>query len=272
MPTSLLEAQTCPHIATHRRLPPRPSALTPLLAPLQGYPVEDWMTDYLWDSRLLNKYFERVQEDGQEAQWRPKNPQNYHSGCLWHYDRIIVPQSKVWQLIKQYHDLPTAGHWGINRTVCLLKRRYVIEHVSRLVRQYCKSCLACQQAKAEHCRPRGLVEQLEIPRRQWSSISMDWTNLPEIHDASGKVFNQVLTITDRSSKQVLLVPCRDTDNARDTSEHFIHEVVRHRGLPSSIVSDRDTKFTCQFWQALCQMMEVKHRLTSHFYPQINGQA
>ena len=121
--------------------------LSPLLAPLQGQPVKDWIMDYQWDSRLLNKYIKRVQEEDQE-------PQNYHSGRMWHYDRIIVPQSRVWQLIKQYHDLSTAGHWGINRTVCLLKRRYVIEHVSRLVRKYCMSCLAFQKAKAEHCRPR----------------------------------------------------------------------------------------------------------------------
>ena len=101
---------------------------------------------------------------------------------------------------------------------------------------------------------------------------MDWTNLSEVKDTSGKIFEQVLTITNSSFNHFLLVPCRDTDNARHTAELFLHEVTRYRGLLSSIVSDRDTKFTCQFWKALCQMMEVRYRLTSPFHPHTNGRA
>ena len=66
--------------------------------------------------------------------------------------------------------------------------------------------MACQQAKASHNRPRGLMEQLEIPARPWHYISMDWTNLPTIKDDNGKKYNQVLTVTDRASKQVILIP------------------------------------------------------------------
>ena len=171
-----------------------------------------------------------------------------------------------------YHDMPTAGHWGVNRTVSMIRRRYRFDHLRRLVQRYCRTCLACQQSKARHNRPRGLVEQLEIPSRQWQSIAMDWTNLPTVKDASGKKFNQVLTVTDRGSKQVILIPCWWKDKAPQVADQFLHEVVRHRGLPSSIVSDRDTKFTSAFWKSLCHLMEIKTRMTSPFHPQANGAA
>ena len=56
------------------------------------------------------------------------------------------------------------------------------------------------------------------------------------------------------------------------ADQFLHDVVRHRGLPSSIVSDRDTKFSSAFWKFLCHLMEIKTHMTSPFHPQANGAA
>ena len=101
---------------------------------------------------------------------------------------------------------------------------------------------------------------------------MDWTNLPPVKDEAGKKFNQILTVTDRGYKQVILIPCCWKDKTTIGDIQFLREGVRHRGLPSSIVSDRDTKFTSVFWRSLCNLMEVKARLTSTFHAQANGAA
>jgi hypothetical protein len=58
----------------------------------------------------------------------------------------------------------------------------------------------------------------------------------------------------------------------ELADVFLHEVVRHRGLPSSIVSDRDAKFMCSFWSNLCAAMEIKQRPSAPFHPQTNGQS
>ena len=120
-----------------------------------------------------------------------------HNDRLWDHDRIILPKARINDVIAQCHDLPSAGHCGINRTVSLVIRRYTFDHLSRRVQCYFRTCLACQQSKARHNCPRGLMEQLDMPKRQWQSVSMDWTNLPTIKDASGKKFNHMLTVTDR---------------------------------------------------------------------------
>ena len=96
---------------------------------------------------------------------------------------------------------------------------------------------------------------------------MNWTNLPTVKDENGKKINQVLTVTDRASKQVILIPCWWKDRAPHVAEAFLRHVVRERGLPSSIVSDWDVKFTSRFWKALCESMEIKTRMTYLFHPQ-----
>ena len=91
-------------------------------------------------------------------------------------------------------------------------------------------------------------------------------------DETCKQFTHVMTVTNRGSNQVILNPCWWKDKAPVVTSQFLHEVVRHRGLLSSIVSDMDTKFTGVFRIYLCNLMEVKTRMTSPFHAQANGAA
>ena len=97
------------------------------------------------------------------------------------------------------------------------------------------------------------------------AVSLHWTNIPTIKDASWKTFNHVLTVTERGLKQVVLIPCLWKDTAPQVAEKL-----RHLGSPSSIVSDRDTKFTSVFWKSMCDIMEIKMQMTSPLHPQANG--
>ena len=118
------------------------------LAPLVKEPMADWWPDYLNDTRIRKDFFIICTE-----LW--KDPTIRHNGRLWHHDRIIVPKTLFLEIISQYHDIPSVGHCGINRTVCMLKRRYRFDHMRQRVRRYCRTCIPCQQAKARHNRPRG---------------------------------------------------------------------------------------------------------------------
>ena len=48
-------------------------------------------------------------------------------------------------------------------------------------------------------------------------------------------------------------------------------VIRHYGLPNSIVTNWKLLFTSKFWSLLCYFLGIKRRLSTAFYPQINGQ-
>ena len=48
-------------------------------------------------------------------------------------------------------------------------------------------------------------------------------------------------------------------------------VVRHHGLPEVIISDRDSKFTSNFWKSLMRIMGVKLSMTTAHRAQADGQ-
>src|SRR5438067_6278401 len=43
------------------------------------------------------------------------------------------------------------------------------------------------------------------------------------------------------------------------------------GLPHSIISDRGPTFVSNFWQSLTAQLEVKHKLSTAYHPQTDGQ-
>ena len=61
-----------------------------------------------------------------------------------------------------------------------------------------------------------------------------------------------------------------TVTARDITWLILKEVVRLHGIPESIVSDRDTKFTSIFWKELHRLMGSKHLMSTAFHPQMDG--
>jgi hypothetical protein len=65
------------------------------------------------------------------------------------------------------------------------------------------------------------------------------------------------------------VPSRTT--ASDIAQEYFNNVFRYHGLQKSIVSDRDSRFTSHFWQALMSLLNIQTKLSTSFHPQTDGQ-
>ena len=53
---------------------------------------------------------------------------------------------------------------------------------------------------------------------------------------------------------------------------YIREIVRLHGIPVSIVSDRDPRFTSQFWKSFQKAMGTQLSMSTAFHPQTDGQS
>ena len=115
-------------------------------APLVTEAMADLWLCYLNDSKIRKEYFIPNTELLKPSTIR-------HNCRLLHHDRIIVSNASLLEIISQYHNLPSSGHCGVERTVGMLKRRYRFDHMRQRVRRYCRTCVPCQQAKARHNRP-----------------------------------------------------------------------------------------------------------------------
>ncbi len=176
------------------------------------------------------------------------------------------------ELISRHHDDPLAGHFDIEKTWELIARKYYWLTLRRNVEAYIKSCNVCLASKAVHHKSYGDLQSLAVPTYQWKDLSMDFvTGLLISVNWKGDSYNPILVIVDRLTKMVHYVPVKVTINALGLAEVIINVVVRHHGVPESIVMDWDLLFTSKFWFSLCYFLEIKRKLSIAFYPQIDGQ-
>lgn len=99
-------------------------------------------------------------------------------------------------------------------------------------------------------------------------MSMDFiTGLP----TTSKGHDAILVFVDRLSKMAHFAPCHKDTSASDTAKLFIDHVYKLHGLPFDIVSDRDGRFTSDFWRELTRLLGTKLLMSSSFHPETDGQ-
>ena len=82
----------------------------------------------------------------------------------------------------------------------------------------------------------------------------------------------IWVIVDHLTKTAHFLPIRTTDKIEDLAREYLSTIVKLQGVPVSIVSDRDPKFTSTFWQAFLKELGTKVRLSTAYHPQTNGQS
>ncbi|KAB2052134.1 hypothetical protein ES319_A12G098700v1 [Gossypium barbadense] len=135
--------------------------------------------------------------------------------------------------------------------------------MKRDISEFVSRCLVCQQVKAKHQVPLGLLQPVMIPEWKWDSVTMDFVSgLP----LSPKKKDAIWVVVDRLTKfaHFILVP---TDFSLDRLvELYIVEIVRLHRVPASIILDRDLRFTSLFWKKLREALGTRLHFSTAFYP------
>lgn len=180
--------------------------------------------------------------------------------------KIYVPTSCRSLVLNICHDSPSAGHFGIKKTLSLTNRDFWWPSMNTDIKEYVRSCEVCCRAKDLRHKPYGFLNPLEIPDRPWTSLSMDFiTDLP-----SSNNFTCIFVILDRFSKMGHFIPFPNVPSAEDTANAFMNTVFRLHGLPIDILSDRGAQFTSKFWTSVCNSLNISMKLSSPFHHQTNG--
>ena len=182
-------------------------------------------------------------------------------------NRLCIPRCTLrLKLVQENHDCVTAGHPGRDRTYSRLAKFFYWPKMGLDVKRFVKSCDICQRTKPGRLRT-GLLQSLPIPKGPWEDIAMDFiTGLPRTaagHDA-------IYTFVDRLTKCVHLVPTTTSIDAKGSAELYIANVFRLHGLSSSIVSDRDPRFTAAFFREVFQLLGTKLCFSTANHPQTDG--
>ncbi|KAK3009462.1 hypothetical protein RJ639_014219 [Escallonia herrerae] len=170
-------------------------------------------------------------------------------------------------LIRECHDTLWAGHAGGERTLALLQQGYYWPQIGDEVQEYVKTCLTCQQDKVERKKKARLLQSLPVPKRPWESVSLDFiTGLPKVED-----LGTILVVVDRFSKYASFIATPKYCSAEDTTQLFFKYVVKYWGMPQDIVSDRDSRFSGNFWTELFKLFGSQLSMSSSYHLESNGQ-
>ena len=184
--------------------------------------------------------------------------------------RLVVPDDPEIkkQIMRELHEVPYSGHLGYHKTLQNIQRSFYWPEHTLDIRDFVTGCPVCQEEKAVHRVPAGLLQPLKLPEQKWADVSMDFImGLPKSENGN----DGILTVVDRATKMVHLAPVKQTITAADTARVYWTTVGKLHGIPRSIVSDRDPRFMSKFWRELWKILGSCLRLSSAYHPQTDGQ-
>jgi hypothetical protein len=204
-------------------------------------------------------------ERGKAADYRLND-----QGTLWLKDRICVPQNREIRdsILREAHDSRYSIHPGCTKMYKDLKVRFWWEKMREDIAEYVARCDTCQRVKAEHQRPLGLLQPLEIPTWKWDDISMEFiAGLPRTQKGN----NSIWVIVDRLTNVAHFLPVKANYSVSRLAELYVDNILKLHGAPRSIVSDRGPQFTAQFWKSLHASMGTELNYSTAFHPQTDDQ-
>ncbi|GJT19678.1 hypothetical protein Tco_0878384 [Tanacetum coccineum] len=150
-----------------------------------------------------------------------------------------------------------------------LKKLYWWPNMKEKIATYVSKCLTCAKVKIENQKPSGLLVQLEIPQWKWENITIDFvTKMPKTTTSQDTIW----VIVDRLTKSAHFLPMREDDTLGKLTRQYLKEVVSRHGVPVSIISDRNGKFTSYFWKSLNKALGTRLDMSTTYQPETDGQS
>nr|GEV43918.1 retrotransposon protein, putative, Ty3-gypsy subclass [Tanacetum cinerariifolium] len=172
-------------------------------------------------------------------------------------------------IMHESHKSKYSIHPGSDKMYQNLKQLYWWPNMKAEIATNVSKCLTCAKVKAEHQRLSGLLQQPEIPIWKWKRITMDFIiGLPRT--PSG--YDSIWVIVDRLTKSAHFLPVKTTDSMEKLTQLYLKEVVCRHGVPISIISDRDSKFTSRFWGSLQESLGKRLDMCTAYHPKMDVKA
>nr|GFA70614.1 reverse transcriptase domain-containing protein [Tanacetum cinerariifolium] len=116
-----------------------------------------------------------------------------------------------------------------------------------------------------------LVENAKNPEaireKSWNHVRMELNA-----SMAGVGYNTIWVIIDRLTKSAIFTPIKETDPMDKLARIHLKKVVTRHGIPVSIISDRDPRFTSNFWRSLQNALGTRLDMSIAYHPETDGQS
>lgn len=187
--------------------------------------------------------------------------------CPTDSERLCIPLKMQETILHMLHNYK--GHPGVGKTYNCLQQVVYMPHMKRTVDAWVTACPTCTLSKPQKQLPYGQLHPITMPMEPLSVLTMDFiTHLPTSPNGN----DTLLVITNKFSKAVWLIPGKASWSATEWADRAFDIIFSTWGLPQSIISDQDPKFTSEFWTAIFQQANTWLGITTAYHPNVDGQS
>nr|GEV22257.1 putative reverse transcriptase domain-containing protein [Tanacetum cinerariifolium] len=200
-----------------------------------------------------------------------KNMKHRSDGALYYMDRIWVPLTGVVRtlIMDEAHKSRYSVHPRADKMYYDLRDMYWWPGMKKYIALFVSKYLTYLKVKGKHQRPSGLLQQLEILELKCERIAMDFIiKLPRTSNGHDLIW----VIVDRLTKFAHFLPICEDFNMDTLARLYLKEIVARHGVPSSIISNSESRFTSRFWQSLQDALGTRLDITTANYPQTDDQS
>ncbi|CEL08608.1 hypothetical protein ASPCAL11756 [Aspergillus calidoustus] len=180
---------------------------------------------------MLHTIREAMKEDKLMQQILASTPGALEKDGVLHIKGLVyVPPALIPQTIREHHDAPVHGHFGIDKTCEHIARNYYFPNMRKKVERYINECETCLRDKPKRHAPYGKLQNPEVPQRPWEWITVDFVGpLPTTKQEN----DYLAVISDRLTKYIHLKATKTTMTAKEMATVFTNTVVMNHGVPKN---------------------------------------
>ncbi|UYV84725.1 K02A2.6-like [Cordylochernes scorpioides] len=205
----------------------------------------------LWDSLEFRggvRYRKWESDDGQHIEWK-----------------MILPQSRVPSVLKELHNSPSGGHFGIAKTLGKVKERFYWAGCRASVEKWVRQCTECASRKGPKTRSRAKLKTYNVGA-PFERIAIDIMGpLPR----SDKGNRYILVAMDYFTKWPEAFPLADQE-AETVAETLISQFFSRFGVPMQIHTDQGRNFESRLFAQMCKLLGSHKTRTTPLHPQSDG--
>jgi len=180
--------------------------------------------------------------------------------------QLLVPRHRVKEILEEAHSSSIGGHFGINKTLEKVRKRFYWASCKQDVEHWCKTCKVCISKQGPSGKGKSPLQIYNVGL-PFQRVQMDVLGpLPKTH--FGNRF--VLVIVDCFTKWVEAFPVGNV-RAKTVAEVFVKEVISRHGVPSEIHTDQGRNFESKLFLELAELLGMKKTRTTALHPQSDGQ-
>lgn len=155
--------------------------------------------------------------------------------------QIVVPRNFIKQIMEEAHDSVSGGHFGVNKTLGKIRRRFYWATCKNDVEDWCRSCRVCVAKKDPSGKGRSM--QVYDSGSPFERVQMDILG-PLPMSTTGNRY--LLLVIDCFTKWVEAFPLKNI-KATTIADVFVKQFISRHGVPLEVHTDQKKKFRIEYF-------------------------